>query len=296
MQVSVVIPVYNAERYVELAVESALRQKETAEVILVEDNSPDNALAICEKLAVRDDRVRLVRHSDGKNHGAGESRNLGIRSASCDLIAFLDADDYFVDGRFSRSAEIFDQESDVDGVYEAVGAEFESEDARQRYFATHYEEVATMKPDVLPEEVFRYLVLGGAGYIHLNGLVVRKAGLLKVGLLPKLRLHQDMVLTIKLAAMLKLVPGNVEDSVSIRRLHQDNRITNLKTDFSETQFRAYQSLLQWCREERLPEQQLGLVRNKCRMLAYRFYRGAGNYPVALYYFVLSRLFGKRQAG
>jgi len=291
MQVSVVIPVYNAERYVESAVESALRQKETAEVILVEDNSPDNALAICQKLSAQDSRVNVIKHSDGKNHGAGESRNLGIRRARFEHIAFLDADDYYLENRFSISAEIFDSEPDVDGVYEAAGAEFENEDARQRYFATHYEEMATMKPGVHPEELFRYLVLGGAGYIHLNGLVVRKAGLLKVGLLPKLRLHQDMVLTIKLAAMLKLVPGNVEEPVAIRRLHQDNRITNLKTDFSETQFRAYQSLFQWCREQNLPEQQQRLVRDKCRMLAYRFYRGAGNYPLALYYFVLSRLYG-----
>jgi glycosyltransferase involved in cell wall biosynthesis len=293
MQVSVVIPVYNAERYVESAVESALQQKETAEVILVEDNSPDSALAVCQRLAARDSRVSLVRHSDGKNHGAGESRNLGIRSARYELVAFLDADDYYLENRFARSAEIFDREPNVDGVYEAVGAEFESEDARQRYFATHYEEVATMQPNVLPEELFRYLVLGGAGYIHLNGLVVRKAGLLKVGLLPKLRLHQDMVLTIKLAAMLKLVPGNVEEPVAVRRLHQDNRITNLKTNFSETQFRALQSLFQWCREKRLPEQQQRLVRDRLRVLAYHFYRGAGNYPLALYYFALSRLFGTR---
>lgn len=76
MKISVVIPVYNAEKYVESAVNSALQQKETAEVILVEDNSPDNALAICTKLSQDNPRVRLIRHSDGENHGAGESRNL----------------------------------------------------------------------------------------------------------------------------------------------------------------------------------------------------------------------------
>src|SRR5210317_669111 len=97
MDISVVIPVFNAERYVESAVESALRQSETAEVILVEDNSPDNALEICQRLEAQDPRVRLFRHGDGKNHGAGESRNLGIRNARCDYIAFLDADDYYVE-------------------------------------------------------------------------------------------------------------------------------------------------------------------------------------------------------
>ena len=95
MEISVVIPVYNAEKYVEDAVRSALRQNQTAEVILVEDNSPDNALKVCERLAKEDPRVRVLRHSDGKNHGAGESRNLGIKNARCDYIAFLDADDYW---------------------------------------------------------------------------------------------------------------------------------------------------------------------------------------------------------
>jgi glycosyltransferase involved in cell wall biosynthesis len=103
MDISVVIPVFNAERYVESAVESALRQKETAEVILVEDNSPDNALMICEQLSKLNPRVQLLRHSDGKNHGAGESRNLGIRAARSDYIAFLDADDYYLENCFSKS-------------------------------------------------------------------------------------------------------------------------------------------------------------------------------------------------
>ncbi len=293
MEVTVVIPVYNAERHIESAVESALRQQETAEVILVDDKSPDNAAAICERLAEQDSRVRLIRHSDGQNHGAGESRNLGIRSARYDLIAFLDADDYFLENRFARCAEILDNQPDVDGVYEAVGAEFENDESRERYFATHYEEVATIDPQVRPEELFRYLILGGAGFIHLNGLVVRKAGLEKVGLLPRLRLHQDMVLTIKLAAMLKLVPGRVDEPVAVRRLHLDNRITNLQTNFSETRYRAYEYLSQWCCQQPLTGEQRRLVRDRYWQLAYRFHRRAKSYPMALYYFAISRMFGTR---
>ena len=80
--ISVIIPVYNAERYLERAVASALEQPQTGEVILIEDCSPDGSLAICEKLAAaHPDKVRLLRHPDGKNHGAGPTRNLGIRAA-----------------------------------------------------------------------------------------------------------------------------------------------------------------------------------------------------------------------
>ena len=62
-KVSVIIPVYNAEKYIRKAVESALMQQETGEVILVEDKSLDNAFIICKQLVDENpDRVRLFRH------------------------------------------------------------------------------------------------------------------------------------------------------------------------------------------------------------------------------------------
>ena len=291
MKISVVIPVYNAEKYVGCAIDSALQQKETAEVILIEDNSPDNALAICEKLSQDNPRVRLIRHSDGKNHGAGESRNLGIREAQYDYVAFLDADDYYLENCFSKAAEVFNDNPTVDGVYAAVGVEFENEEAKRRYFLTHYEEIATVDAKANPKNLFRYLVLGGAGYIHLNGLVVKKAGLLKVGLLPKLRLHQDMVLNIKLAAMLKLVAGEIHTPVSLRRIHLENRITDLKTDFTETYFKAAQYLLFWSKKQKLSTEKKRIIRNYYWAHGFRFYRKEKNYPIALCYYVASRLFG-----
>ena len=291
MDLSVVIPVYNAERHVEAAVDSALRQKEVAEVILVEDKSPDNALEICRRLEQEHPRVKLFQHSDGENHGAGESRNLGIRKAGSEYVAFLDADDYYLDNCFSKAAEVLDKDSGLDGVYGAVGAEFENEEAKRRYFLTHRDEIATVDEWVTPEQLFHYLILGRAGYIHLNGLVVKKTGLLEVGLLPKLRLHQDMVLTVKLAARLRLAAGQVNEPVSIRRLHLDNRITNLKTDFSETQFQAYQYLMSWSRQEHLPREKHKIIRSKYWWLGFRRQRKEKNLPAALYYYAALHLFG-----
>jgi len=67
MKVSVIIPVYNAEKFVRNAVASALFHEEVKEIILVEDNSPDNALAVCQELALENDRVRLYQHPGGIN-------------------------------------------------------------------------------------------------------------------------------------------------------------------------------------------------------------------------------------
>lgn len=293
MEISVIVPVFNAEKYVEYAVESALHQQETAEVILIEDNSPDNALSICERLSRTHPRVRLIRHSDEKNHGAGESRNLGVRNARYDYIAFLDADDYYLENRFTNTARIFDEDPTVDGIYGAVGAKFDNEEAKHRYHLTRRTEITTVNEKATPEELFRYLVLGGAGHIHLNGLVVKKAGLLKAGLFPNLRLHQDMVLTVKLAAMLKLVAGDIHEPVAIRRVHLGNRITDPKTNFSETRFNASKYLLHWSQEVNLAKEKQGFLRKSYWRHGYQFYKNANKYHMALYFYAASRLFGNR---
>lgn len=59
MKISVITPVYNAEKYIAKAVESCLQFAEVYEVILVEDQSPDNALEVCKNLAEKYDRVKL---------------------------------------------------------------------------------------------------------------------------------------------------------------------------------------------------------------------------------------------
>jgi glycosyltransferase involved in cell wall biosynthesis len=100
LRVDVIVPVYNAADYVRKAVESALARPETVEVILVEDGSTDESLAVCQELAAEYPTVRLYRHPNGENRGAGASRNLAISESTRGHIAFLDAD-YFLPCRFS---------------------------------------------------------------------------------------------------------------------------------------------------------------------------------------------------
>ena len=131
--VSIVIPFYNARDYITQAVEFALGQPETGEVLLIEDNSPDGGIEVCQSLANKYPKVRLLKHLDGRNHGAGASRNLGIRNAHYPFIAFLDADDYYLENRFQATKEIFKQHDDIDGVYEALGIEYENSTAKELY-------------------------------------------------------------------------------------------------------------------------------------------------------------------
>jgi len=222
------IPVYNAARFVPEAVESALAQPETAEVILIEDGSPDDSLAVCQALAEKFDKVRLLRHPYGINMGAAASRNLGMKHAQYDYIAFLDADDYYLPGRFKVAKKIFDQNPDCDGVYEAMGIHFESEKAIIRWHKSNMaeERLTTLTKRVPPDQLFYALVDGEAGHFSLDGLVLLSQVLKKTGMMnEELMLHEDTDFIFRLSAVSRLYPGNLVEPVSIRRVHENNRIS-----------------------------------------------------------------------
>ena len=92
IKVSVVMPVYNAEKYLAKSIESMLGQTlKEIELILVNDGSKDNSLKICEEYKNKDNRVTVI---DKKNEGACIARNTGIEKARGKYIQLIDADDY----------------------------------------------------------------------------------------------------------------------------------------------------------------------------------------------------------
>ncbi|MHA1279542.1 MAG: glycosyltransferase family 2 protein [Candidatus Helarchaeota archaeon] len=258
MNVNVIIPVYNAANFVTQAVESALAQPETAEVILIEDGSPDDSLAVCQALAEKHEKVRLLGHPGGKNRGAGASRNLGIKKAQYEYIAFLDADDYYLPGRFTVAKEIFQADPECDGVYEAIGKHYENEKAKKCWQNSGMSraELTTMTKVVPPEELFERLVIGGAGHFSLDGLVIRHALLKKVGLLNEgLLLHQDTDFIFRLAAFGRLMPGRLKQAVTIRRVHTQNRISAPRSikKIYKNRIKMYKATYRWLQENELIE-------------------------------------------
>lgn len=89
--ISIVIPVYNAEKYIRRCIYSIIRQTyQNFELILVNDGSIDNSLEICKEYAIKDKRITVLSQ---KNNGASSARNKGIESANGEWITFIDADD-----------------------------------------------------------------------------------------------------------------------------------------------------------------------------------------------------------
>lgn len=91
-KISIIIPIYNAEKYLGRCVDSILSQTFTDfEVLLIDDGSPDSSPAICDEYAKRDPRVRVFHKPNG---GVSSARNLGLDNAKGEWITFIDADDY----------------------------------------------------------------------------------------------------------------------------------------------------------------------------------------------------------
>lgn len=95
VKVSVIIPVYNCEKYLEQCIKSVLSQTlRELEAVCVDDGSTDSSWYVLGALAKEDARVKLFKQ---ENRGAGAARNLGIKNAQGKYVAFLDADDYYLD-------------------------------------------------------------------------------------------------------------------------------------------------------------------------------------------------------
>ena len=93
--ISVIVPIYNAEKYIEKCVCSILKQKYTNfELILVDDGSTDNSLSICNKMKETDERIVVLKKNNG---GAGSARNAGLDYACGKYYVFIDSDDYVSD-------------------------------------------------------------------------------------------------------------------------------------------------------------------------------------------------------
>lgn len=90
--VTVVVPVYRAEKYLDQCMESITGQSyRNLEILLIDDGSDDDCPRICEDWAARDDRIRVIHR---KNEGLGSARNLGIRLAKGAYLCFVDSDDF----------------------------------------------------------------------------------------------------------------------------------------------------------------------------------------------------------
>lgn len=261
LEISVIIPVYNAAEFLEKAVQSAVQFEEVKEVILIEDKSTDNSLKISQRLCNENPKVKLFQHADKGNHGAGAARNLGIEKATSNFIAFLDADDYYLPNRFDAERNLF-TDPKIEGVFNAIGTEYLTEKGKEE-FQSKFKEVtlSTVHYPAEGQEVFNGL-LGltpktfGTSF-HLNSLTVRRESLEPhlIRFNKDLRVHQDTEFIIKLAYHCHLKTGCIDQPVAIRGVHDNNRITKIikySPQYNQRQFLLWNALNTWASSNQIP--------------------------------------------
>lgn len=90
--ISIIVPIYNVEDYLEKCIKSILKQTYSKlEIILVDDGSTDNSYLVCEKYSKIDSRIVFIQKANG---GLSDARNAGIEACKGEYIAFVDSDDY----------------------------------------------------------------------------------------------------------------------------------------------------------------------------------------------------------
>ena len=115
--ISVIVPVYNVERYLPRCIESILGQTYTNfELILVDDGTPDRSGIICDRYAEKDSRIKVIHKENG---GVSSARNAGIDAAQGEWITFIDSDDWVSD-KYLEKLESFTLFSEIDFVMACI--------------------------------------------------------------------------------------------------------------------------------------------------------------------------------
>ena len=111
-KISIIIPAYNCEKYIERCVKSILCQTyHNLEIIVINDGSKDNTIKVLKKLGNEDNRIVVI---NKENTGVSDTRNLGLEKATGDYIGFVDSDDYIEKNMYENMINaIYDNNSDI---------------------------------------------------------------------------------------------------------------------------------------------------------------------------------------
>ncbi|MCB1598536.1 MAG: glycosyltransferase family 2 protein [Xanthomonadales bacterium] len=272
-EVSVIVPVRDGAAHLRRAVSSALEASQVGEVIVIDDGSRD---ATWEEAGIlcSDPRVRRLQHPGQQTLGVSASRNLGITSARCELLAFLDADDYYLPGRFDLAVSVLAADESVDGVHEAAGTWWATAELRS-WWLKHYNArvLNGLHRRVHPDELFRSIVEGNNGWLHTSAITVRRHLLQKTGPFDtELSMCQDSAMWLKMAACGRLVAGRLDEPVAVYVVHGDNRVLRQRSEKQHYEDLKDEIVWRWLLQR--PQLHSALVVQGCQVARRRMAQGS----------------------
>lgn len=240
---SVIIPVYNCECFIEKTIASVIAQPEVTEIVVVNDGSTDTTVLLLEQLQKQYFILKLFHHQNKLNKGRSATRNLGIQKATGNYLAFLDADDYFLPNRFFNDIKVFQENINCDGVYNAVGFHFYRK-ATELELETH--QLYTVRQKIAPKDLFENLLYGKLGHFHIDGLTVKRSVFEFTGLFnEELIVAEDTEMFWKMAIKCCLETGIIDRALAIRGVHEDNIFDN-KELYKIYNIKMHESIAIWC--------------------------------------------------
>ena len=154
-KITVIIPVYKAEKYLDRCLESIVNQTyKNLEIILVDDGSPDNCPAICDEYAQKDSRIKVIHKENG---GAAMARNAGLDIAKGEYIGFVDSDDYICPDMFEKLLNSMIKNNSDIAICGSKEIDFSGKTDNECYINFEYEVVS-------PRDCLKQLC--DRGYIH----------------------------------------------------------------------------------------------------------------------------------
>lgn len=217
----VVIPAFNAERFLARAVASVFATGYPGiGVVIVDDGSSDGTRQVAERLCNEwQGRCHVLRHPDGGNHGVSSSRNLGILATNSDWIALLDADDFYLPNRFDAFKREISDGNRFEALYEIC--EIRGDEAGQPPSPGSHQDRFGIETALTGEALLSELLRGRCWAT--SAITIRRDLLLRTGLFDAGKaIAEDCDLWFRMAAVGRIVAGELERPVSVYWRHADN--------------------------------------------------------------------------
>ena len=227
--ISVIVPVYKAEKYLARCVDSVLSQTFTDfELLLIDDGSPDNSGLICDEYAKKDSRVHVFHKENG---GVSSARNLGLEKAAGEWIVFIDADDWILPNTFSECMDKCDGSDMLRFGYTSV-----------------YDENGSVTIDKLPEvlsvQEFLGLVVKRRTAVAVWGAIFRREVFLSNGIFfdTTLRMGEDWLVLVNVILHSKKVNFLQLPLYQYNKYNEGGCVNNFSYDKQIEMVKAYLSI------------------------------------------------------
>ena len=188
-KVSIIIPVYNVEKYIEKCIESIINQTyKDVEIICVNDGSTDNSLTILENYASKDYRIKIINQD---NKGVGFARNVGIDNSKGDLITFIDPDDFFNSDNILEKLVTSLVDNNVDAV---IGKAFLFDNISKKKIGTRGWDNSRLLSNnkyltkELSDKLFQYVYSSSCAKLYKNDIITKYHIRF-----PKIKMQEDLV-------------------------------------------------------------------------------------------------------